>query len=148
MLRPEKLCGRWSPAAFRCGWRRPTLRDAGTMKRLLEDTRSTMPPLRGVIHSAACLDDGVLLQQSWDRFATVFAAKSHRQPATAPVDGVRRARFLCVVLVYRSCVRLARPGKSRGGERVHGYFGRRARGCGHAGSEHQLGSVGGGGRSG
>ena len=48
---------------------------AGTMKRLLEETRSTMPPLRGVIHSAGVLDDGVLLQQSWDRFATVFAPK-------------------------------------------------------------------------
>jgi acyl transferase domain-containing protein/NADPH:quinone reductase-like Zn-dependent oxidoreductase/ubiquinone/menaquinone biosynthesis C-methylase UbiE/acyl carrier protein len=48
---------------------------AVTMKRLLEETRSTMPPLRGVIHSAGVLDDGVLLQQSWDRFATVFAPK-------------------------------------------------------------------------
>ena len=49
--------------------------DAGTMKRLLEDMRSTMPPIRGVIHAAGTLDDGVLLQQSWDRFATVFAPK-------------------------------------------------------------------------
>ena len=49
--------------------------DAGAMKRLLEETRSTMPPLRGVIHSAGVLDDGVLLQQSWNRFATVFAPK-------------------------------------------------------------------------
>ena len=49
--------------------------DAGAMKRLLEDMRNTMPPLRGVIHSAGVLDDGVLLQQSWNRFATVFAPK-------------------------------------------------------------------------
>jgi acyl carrier protein len=34
-----------------------------------------MPPLRGVIHSAGVLEDGVLLQQNWDRFATVFAPK-------------------------------------------------------------------------
>jgi acyl transferase domain-containing protein/NADPH:quinone reductase-like Zn-dependent oxidoreductase/SAM-dependent methyltransferase/short-subunit dehydrogenase/acyl carrier protein len=46
-----------------------------SMKVLLEEMRSTMPPLRGVIHSAGVLDDGVLLQQSWDRFATVFAPK-------------------------------------------------------------------------
>jgi NADPH:quinone reductase-like Zn-dependent oxidoreductase/acyl carrier protein len=49
--------------------------DAGTMKRLIEDTRNSMLPLRGVIHSAGALDDGVLLQQSWSRFTTVFAAK-------------------------------------------------------------------------
>jgi acyl transferase domain-containing protein/NADPH:quinone reductase-like Zn-dependent oxidoreductase/acyl carrier protein len=65
---------------------------AGTMKRLLEDTRSTMPPLRGVIHSAGALDDGVLLKQSWDRFATVFAAKVtgslllHRLTASDALD--------------------------------------------------------------
>src|SRR5690606_30530681 len=35
----------------------------------------TMPPLRGVIHSAGVLDDGALLQQSWSRFRTVMAPK-------------------------------------------------------------------------
>jgi acyl transferase domain-containing protein/acyl carrier protein len=66
--------------------------DAGAMKLLLEDTRSTMPPLRGVIHSAGVLDDGVLLQQNWDRFATVFAPKVtgslllHRLTASDALD--------------------------------------------------------------
>ena len=32
-------------------------------------------PLRGVIHAAGVLDDGVLLQQRWDRFETVLAPK-------------------------------------------------------------------------
>jgi len=32
-------------------------------------------PLRGIIHAAGALDDGVVLQQSWDRFRHVFAAK-------------------------------------------------------------------------
>ncbi len=32
-------------------------------------------PLRGVIHSVGVLDDGLLLQQRWDRFATVLAPK-------------------------------------------------------------------------
>ena len=34
-----------------------------------------MPPLRGVVNSAISLDDGILLQQNWDRFRNVFAAK-------------------------------------------------------------------------
>jgi malonyl CoA-acyl carrier protein transacylase len=34
-----------------------------------------MPPLRGIIHAAGVLDDGVLQQQSWARFAKVMAPK-------------------------------------------------------------------------
>ena len=34
-----------------------------------------LPPLRGIVHSAGAVDDGVLLHQSWERFQKVFAAK-------------------------------------------------------------------------
>jgi NADPH:quinone reductase-like Zn-dependent oxidoreductase/acyl carrier protein len=66
--------------------------NASSMQKLLQDTRSTMPPLRGIIHSAGVLDDGVLLRQSWDRFATVFAPKVtgtlllHRLTASDALD--------------------------------------------------------------
>ncbi|QLE49244.1 type I polyketide synthase [Nostoc sp. C057] len=33
------------------------------------------PPLRGIIHAAGVLDDGMLLQQNWERFARVMAPK-------------------------------------------------------------------------
>jgi len=33
------------------------------------------PPLAGVVHAAGVLDDGVLRNQSWDRFARVLSAK-------------------------------------------------------------------------
>lgn len=36
---------------------------------------ASMPPLAGVVHSAGVLDDGVLLGQSWPRFATVMGPK-------------------------------------------------------------------------
>lgn len=32
-------------------------------------------PVRGIFHAAGSLDDGVLLQQTWDRFQTVMSAK-------------------------------------------------------------------------
>jgi acyl transferase domain-containing protein len=35
----------------------------------------SMPPLRGIIHAAGVLDDGVLLQQTWPRFERVMAPK-------------------------------------------------------------------------
>jgi acyl transferase domain-containing protein len=66
--------------------------DMASMKRLLEEIRSTRLPLRGIIHSAGVLDDGVLLQQDWARFATVFAPKVfgslllHRLTASDPLD--------------------------------------------------------------
>ena len=40
--------------------------------RLLEEAE---PPLRGIIHAAGVLDDGVLLQQSLERFESVMAPK-------------------------------------------------------------------------
>src|SRR5262245_34911934 len=51
-----------------------------------------MPALRGVIHAAGTLDDGVLIQQTWQRFEAVLAPKVaggwHLYRATAgfPLD--------------------------------------------------------------
>jgi acyl transferase domain-containing protein/SAM-dependent methyltransferase/NAD(P)-dependent dehydrogenase (short-subunit alcohol dehydrogenase family)/acyl carrier protein len=42
---------------------------------ILAEAERSLPPLRGVIHSAGVLDDGVLLHQEWSRFATVMAPK-------------------------------------------------------------------------
>ncbi|MBW4633665.1 MAG: type I polyketide synthase [Iphinoe sp. HA4291-MV1] len=42
---------------------------------LLHKVQATMPPLRGIIHAAGILDDGVLLQQNWERFVKVMAPK-------------------------------------------------------------------------
>ncbi|MCD9112969.1 type I polyketide synthase [Bradyrhizobium japonicum] len=41
------------------------------VKRLLQ-TIKELPPLRGVVHSAGVLDDGILAQLDWDRFAALF----------------------------------------------------------------------------
>lgn len=43
--------------------------------RLLAEIARFMPPLRGIVHAAGVLDDGVLLQQDWDQFARVMASK-------------------------------------------------------------------------
>ena len=41
----------------------------------LATVKRSMPPLRGVVHAAGVLDDGVLLQQDWQRFRRVMAPK-------------------------------------------------------------------------
>jgi NAD(P)-dependent dehydrogenase (short-subunit alcohol dehydrogenase family)/SAM-dependent methyltransferase/acyl carrier protein len=48
---------------------------AEQMAQAFEKIERTLPPLRGVIHSAGVLADGVLLQQDWDRFTEVMAPK-------------------------------------------------------------------------
>jgi NAD(P)-dependent dehydrogenase (short-subunit alcohol dehydrogenase family)/SAM-dependent methyltransferase/acyl carrier protein len=59
---------------------------------VLEQIDDAMPPLRGVFHLAGALDDGVLLQQSWERFAKVMASKVegswnlHRMTRDAQLD--------------------------------------------------------------
>ncbi|HTN90264.1 MAG TPA: beta-ketoacyl reductase, partial [Sorangium sp.] len=47
----------------------------GDLARVLDASARQLPPLRGVIHAAGVLDDGVLLQQDWTRFAGVLAPK-------------------------------------------------------------------------
>src|SRR5690606_7385619 len=43
--------------------------------RLMDHVAAPRPPLRGIVHAAGVVDDGVLLQQSWDRFRTVARPK-------------------------------------------------------------------------
>jgi acyl carrier protein len=45
------------------------------MERVLGDIARNRPPLRGIVHAAGVVEDGVLLEQSWERFAAVMRAK-------------------------------------------------------------------------
>jgi malonyl CoA-acyl carrier protein transacylase len=64
----------------------------GDMVQLFEQIETSMPPLRGIIHAAGVLDDGILRQQNWERFAKVMAPKVqgtwnlHRLTQQLPVD--------------------------------------------------------------
>ena len=50
--------------------------DDAAMTTLFAELTSSSPVLRGIIHAAGVLDDGVLLQQSWARAARVLAPKA------------------------------------------------------------------------
>ncbi|NUO79482.1 type I polyketide synthase [candidate division KSB1 bacterium] len=62
------------------------------VRRLLDEIATTLPPLRGIIHAAGVLDDGVLVQQDWSRFERVLAPKVigawhlHRLTRELPLD--------------------------------------------------------------
>ncbi len=49
--------------------------DEQQLNQALSQIESTLPPLRGVIHAAGVLDDGVLQQQNWQRFKQVLQPK-------------------------------------------------------------------------
>ncbi|MAT15246.1 MAG: hypothetical protein CMJ46_08255, partial [Planctomyces sp.] len=48
---------------------------AEDVKDLLSQFGSEFPSLKGIIHAAGVLDDGLLIDQSWDRFRKVLAPK-------------------------------------------------------------------------
>ena len=43
---------------------------------VLDELGRSMPPLKGIVHAAAVLDDGILLQLNEERFRTVMAPKA------------------------------------------------------------------------
>jgi acyl transferase domain-containing protein/surfactin synthase thioesterase subunit/acyl carrier protein len=45
------------------------------VRQLIETISSELPPLKGVVQSAGVLDDGILAQLDWDRFARLFEPK-------------------------------------------------------------------------
>ncbi|SCL23206.1 Acyl transferase domain-containing protein [Micromonospora pallida] len=55
--------------------RQADVADPDALAGMLAEIAATMPPLRGIVHAAGVLDDGVLAQQTWSRFAGVLAPK-------------------------------------------------------------------------
>jgi natural product biosynthesis luciferase-like monooxygenase protein len=62
------------------------------LQRVLRQIAESMPPLRGIFHLAGTLDDALLVQESWQRFTTVRAAKLegawnlHQLTSATPLD--------------------------------------------------------------
>jgi NADP-dependent 3-hydroxy acid dehydrogenase YdfG/acyl carrier protein len=47
----------------------------GDVARILQHIRDFMPPLKGIVHAAGVIDDGVLLRQDWQSFSKVMEPK-------------------------------------------------------------------------
>jgi acyl transferase domain-containing protein/acyl carrier protein len=66
--------------------------DETQTRQLLEQVRKTMPPLKGIIHTAGTLADRVMDSQDWRTFSTVFKPKVygawnlHRLTRDTPLD--------------------------------------------------------------
>jgi acyl transferase domain-containing protein/acyl carrier protein len=66
--------------------------DTAAMARVVSEIDATLAPLRGVVHAAGLLEDGVLLNLTWERFQNVLAPKTvgawilHTLTAASPLD--------------------------------------------------------------
>ena len=66
--------------------------DPKQLARMLAELEQTLPPLHGIIHAAGVLDDGVLTEQTPERYAKVLAPKLdgawqlHCQTLSLPLD--------------------------------------------------------------
>ncbi|KQU73852.1 MULTISPECIES: type I polyketide synthase [unclassified Rhizobacter] len=66
--------------------------DGAALQRVLETVAREMAPLRGIVHAAGTLDDGIALRQQWPRCAAVLHGKAraaqhlHELTRTLPLD--------------------------------------------------------------
>ena len=72
--------------------RQADISSARDVAALLADIGGTMPDLGGIVHAAGVLDDGALMQQTWERFERVLGPKVagawnlHEQTKHLPLD--------------------------------------------------------------
>nr|MDP9360664.1 SDR family NAD(P)-dependent oxidoreductase [Acidobacteriota bacterium] len=84
--------------------------DEEQLTRAFERIDRTMPPLRGIVHSAGVLDDGILLQQTAERFARVMAPKVR---GAWNLHELTRTRKLDFFVLFSSAVSLiGNPGQA------------------------------------
>ena len=63
-----------------------------SVENLLKNIEDQLPPLRGVLHAAGVLEDGLLVDQTWERFEKVLAPKKggaallHELTRDSPLD--------------------------------------------------------------
>jgi len=84
--------------------------DRESVAALLKQIEETLPPLRGIIHAAGVLADGLLVEQSWEGFERVLAPKKR---GAALLDEFTRNEPLNFFLLYSSAASvLGSPGQA------------------------------------
>ncbi|GFE67449.1 type I polyketide synthase [Chroococcus sp. FPU101] len=79
------------------------------LRAVLAEIEQNLPPLRGIIHAAGVLNDGMLEQMNWSRFETVMAPKVlgawhlHHLTLSTPLD--------CFILFSSATALLGSPGQ-------------------------------------
>jgi acyl transferase domain-containing protein/NADPH:quinone reductase-like Zn-dependent oxidoreductase/acyl carrier protein len=80
--------------------------DRAAMEAVRDEIAATLPPLRGVIHAAGTIDDGVLAQQTWERWRGVLHGKAH---GARILDALTRDMKLDFFVLYSSAAVVLGP---------------------------------------
>ena len=107
-----------------------------------DEVLATMPPLRGVVHAAGVVDDGMLVHQTWERWQAVLHGKAHGAWVLDAITARPAARLLRAVLDGRDPARARRPRRLRGRQRRAGRHRVGTPGPRAACPERRLGAVG------
>jgi NADPH:quinone reductase-like Zn-dependent oxidoreductase/acyl carrier protein len=86
--------------------RRADVGDVAQARAVFDEIVRELPPLRGVVHAAGALDDGVLLQQDGVRFAGVLHGKAH---GARVLDALTRPIALDFFVLYSAAGLLLGP---------------------------------------
>lgn len=106
----QNAIDRWTSAGVQVSLYQGDVARSPKVAQIIQAINQGPAPLRGVLHLAGLLDDGVLLQQTWQRFADVMSPKVagawnlHQHTATLELD-----YFVCFSSV---AALLGSPGQS------------------------------------
>ena len=97
--------------------RRVDVADAEAVRRLGEEIVAELPPLRGIVHAAAVLDDGILGHRDPRAVREGLCTQGPRRMEPAPAEPGHGARLLRGLLLVGRAGRPARAGELRRRER-------------------------------
>ncbi len=102
---------------------------------------TTLPPLRGIVHAAGTLADGILATMDDDQFAVSVRTQGRRRPEPAPRNEASRPRLLHQLLLHRLADGQPGAGQLRGRERLPRSSGLAEAKPGTGGPDDPLGPV-------
>ncbi len=71
----QSLIDQWSQTGVQVQVAQGDVSSELDLQQIMAKIERSMPPLKGIVHTAGVLDDGMLIQQNWQRFENVLAAK-------------------------------------------------------------------------
>jgi epothilone polyketide synthase D len=100
-------------------WMQSDVSDLRAVSGILQYVKNHMPPLRGIVHAAAVLQDATMMRLNESWCCERVCSESSRRLESTFLDCRSPARFLCALLLGRFRAGVAGASELRGGECLH-----------------------------
>jgi acyl transferase domain-containing protein len=137
------VLARWRQAGVTLHVEVVDVTDAADVTALIEDIQATLPPLRGLLHAAGTLADGVLAGQNLGAVCRCIGPQGARGLEFASSHSNSAAGFLHPVFLCGLFAGVTGAGQLRGRQRVSGCIGAHSSSAGPPGSNIELGTLAG-----